>query len=61
MKKILSLILTLLVLTSCATAPKNTLTQISTIDALLVGAYDGHFGSLDLTQDRSEKLEKVEK
>jgi len=33
--------LLLLLLTGCATAPKNTLTQISTIDALLAGAYDG--------------------
>jgi acetolactate decarboxylase len=31
----------LLLLTSCATAPKNTVTQVSTIDALLAGAYDG--------------------
>ena len=34
-------IVTLLLLTGCATTPKNTLTQISTIDALLAGAYDG--------------------
>lgn len=33
--------LILLLLTGCATAPKNTLTQVSTIDALLAGAYDG--------------------
>jgi len=31
----------LLVLTSCATAPKDTLMQVSTIDALLAGVYDG--------------------
>jgi len=31
----------LIVLTGCATAPKNTLMQVSTIDALLAGAYDG--------------------
>ncbi|MEI8206528.1 MAG: acetolactate decarboxylase [Kiritimatiellales bacterium] len=39
MKKWLALIL--LLLTGCAGAPKNTITQISTIDALLAGAYDG--------------------
>jgi acetolactate decarboxylase len=31
----------ILLLTGCATAPKNTLMQVSTIDALLAGAYDG--------------------
>ncbi len=31
----------LLIVTGCATAPKNTLMQVSTIDALLAGAYDG--------------------
>ncbi|MBC8206622.1 MAG: acetolactate decarboxylase [Kiritimatiellaeota bacterium] len=31
----------LLILTGCATAPKDTLMQVSTIDALLAGAYDG--------------------
>ncbi|MFA7257021.1 MAG: acetolactate decarboxylase [Kiritimatiellales bacterium] len=40
MKKWIVLIL-LALLTGCATAPKNTLTQVSTIDALLAGAYDG--------------------
>jgi len=35
------IVLSLLLLTGCATAPKNTLTQVSTIDALLAGAYDG--------------------
>lgn len=30
------------------TAPKNTITQVSTIDALLVGAYDGQMTSKDL-------------
>ena len=39
MKKWIALILILL--TGCATAPKDTVTQISTIDALLAGAYDG--------------------
>jgi len=39
MKKWIALIL--LLLTGCTTAPKNTLMQISTIDALLAGAYDG--------------------
>lgn len=39
MKKWITLIL--LLLTGCATAPKNTVTQVSTIDALLAGAYDG--------------------
>jgi len=53
-KQFLLLLLTLLA--GCATAPKNTLTQISTIDALLAGAYDGqmttgnllHYGSLGI-------------
>ncbi|MCC7300167.1 MAG: acetolactate decarboxylase [Verrucomicrobia bacterium] len=40
MKRWITLLL-LAMLTGCATAPKNTLTQISTIDALLAGAYDG--------------------
>jgi len=31
----------LLIITGCATAPKDTLMQVSTIDALLAGAYDG--------------------
>ena len=31
----------LLLLAGCATSPKNTVTQVSTIDALLTGAYDG--------------------
>jgi acetolactate decarboxylase len=35
------LILLPAVLIGCATAPKNTLMQVSTIDALLAGAYDG--------------------
>ena len=39
MEKWLALIL--LLLTGCTTAPKNTVTQVSTIDALLAGAYDG--------------------
>jgi acetolactate decarboxylase len=40
MKKWTVLIL-LALLAGCATAPKNTLTQVSTIDALLAGSYDG--------------------
>jgi acetolactate decarboxylase len=40
MKKWMILIL-LALLTGCTTAPKNTLTQVSTIDALLAGSYDG--------------------
>jgi acetolactate decarboxylase len=39
MKKIC--VLFLLLASGCATAPKNTLMQVSTIDALLAGAYDG--------------------
>jgi acetolactate decarboxylase len=39
MTKYIALIL--LLLTGCATSPKNTVTQVSTIDALLTGAYDG--------------------
>lgn len=35
------IVLFLLLLTGCATTPKDTLTQVSTIDALLTGAYDG--------------------
>jgi acetolactate decarboxylase len=31
----------LALLTGCATAPRNTVVQVSTIDALLAGAYDG--------------------
>lgn len=38
----------LLLLCGCATPQKNTLTQISTIDALLAGAYDGQISSGDL-------------
>lgn len=42
MKKILTpAFALLLLLTGCATAPKDTLMQVSTIDALLAGAYDG--------------------
>jgi len=36
-----TILFVLAVLTGCATAPKNTLMQVSTIDALLAGAYDG--------------------
>ena len=35
------IVLFLLLLTGCTTAPKNTVTQVSTIDALMAGAYDG--------------------
>jgi len=35
------IVLFLFLLTGCSTMPKNTLTQVSTIDALLAGAYDG--------------------
>jgi len=44
------LLVSLLVLAGCATAPKNTLTQISTIDALLVGAYDGQMTLAELSR-----------
>jgi len=44
MKKWTALLL-LIVLAGCATAPKNTLTQVSTIDALLAGAYDGQMST----------------
>lgn len=47
MKKLL-LLLTLIILTGCASAPKNTLTQVSTIDALLAGVYDGQMTCRDL-------------
>lgn len=40
MKRWISMLL-LALLAGCATSPKNTLTQVSTIDALLAGAYDG--------------------
>jgi len=40
MKKLLPIFI-LLILCGCATAPKDTLMQVSTIDALLAGAYDG--------------------
>jgi len=39
MTKYIALIL--LLLTGCSTSPRNTVTQVSTIDALLTGAYDG--------------------
>lgn len=41
MKKQLALILLALFTAGCTSGPKNTLTQVSTIDALLAGAYDG--------------------
>lgn len=40
MKKWIALLLSS-ILAGCATAPKNTLMQVSTIDALLAGVYDG--------------------
>ena len=49
MKKLLPLFL-LLILCGCAIAPKNTLTQVSTIDALLVGAYDGQMTLAELSR-----------
>ena len=49
MKKVLMLSL-LLLITGCATAPKDTLTQVSTIDALLAGVYDGQMTLGELKQ-----------
>ncbi|MBI9021147.1 MAG: acetolactate decarboxylase [Verrucomicrobia bacterium] len=46
MKKLL--LLPLLILCGCATAPKNTLMQVSTIDALLAGVYDGQMTTDEL-------------
>ena len=49
MKQILIPALALLMLiTGCATAPKNTLMQVSTIDALLAGVYDGQMTTGEL-------------
>ncbi len=49
MKKILIPALALLLMiTGCATAPKDTLMQVSTIDALLAGAYDGQMTLAEL-------------
>lgn len=42
------LLFILLVLTGCATTPKNTLMQVSTIDALLAGVYDGQMTTGEL-------------
>ncbi len=42
------LLFILLVLTGCATTPKNTLMQVSTIDALLAGIYDGQMTTGEL-------------
>jgi len=51
MNKILLPILSLiLLLTGCATAPKDTLMQVSTIDALLAGAYDGQMTLAELSR-----------
>ncbi len=47
MKTLISITL-ILVLCGCATAPKNTLTQVSTIDALLAGVYDGQMTTGEL-------------
>lgn len=47
MKTTIALLLFLL-LAGCATAPRNTLTQVSTIDALLAGAYDGQMSTGNL-------------
>ena len=47
MKKFISLIL-LLVFCGCTTAPKDTLMQVSTIDALLAGVYDGQMTTGEL-------------
>jgi acetolactate decarboxylase len=44
------IVLILLLLTGCATAPENTLTQVSTIDALLAGSYDGQITLASLLQ-----------
>ena len=37
-----------LLLSGCATAPRDTVAQVSTIDALLSGAYDGQQSCRDL-------------
>ena len=42
------LLFTLLLLTGCATVQRNTLMQVSTIDALLAGAYDGQMTLAEL-------------
>lgn len=49
MRKLIALLL-LSVLSGCATAPKNTLMQVSTIDALLAGAYDGQMTISEVLQ-----------
>lgn len=38
---LLSFGLVVLIVTGCRTAPRDTITQVSTIDAILAGAYDG--------------------
>ncbi|MCF7848769.1 MAG: acetolactate decarboxylase [Kiritimatiellales bacterium] len=48
MRKTAALTLLVFTMTGCATAPRNTVTQISTIDALLVGAYDGQMTCREL-------------
>ncbi len=40
----------LLILAGCRTVPRDTVTQVSTIDALLAGAYDGVMPCAQLTQ-----------
>ncbi len=50
MKKIILILVTFfaLAVSGCSTIPSNTITQISTIDALLAGVYDGHLSCSDL-------------
>lgn len=48
MKNLLFAVMLTLLAAGCATAPENTVFQTSTIDALLVGVYDGHLSCRDL-------------
>ncbi|OGV49358.1 MAG: alpha-acetolactate decarboxylase [Lentisphaerae bacterium GWF2_44_16] len=48
MKKIVFAFFSLLIICGCAGKPENTLTQISTIDALLAGSYDGQMSCAKL-------------
>jgi acetolactate decarboxylase len=41
MRKLIALVAVVLWLTGCQSAPRDTVTQFSTIDAVLAGAYDG--------------------
>ena len=52
-KSILLFLLASLILTvlACTSIPKDTLTQISTIDALLAGVYDGHLSCSELVKN----------